>query len=278
MQIISRNINEAYSKVCRAVYLYGEDVETRGLKVRELTNVQIELKNPRERIITSTTRAMSMCYMVGELCFYLNKATSLEQIAYYGAFWRRVSDDGKTVRSAYGHRLFNGQLQYAITVLSNDMYSRKAVMPIYNPTDAVESKDNPCTMFLQFLIRQGRLDCYTFMRSNDIWLGLPYDIAFFTIVQEIVLTVLRTTYPHLLMGSYFHHATSLHCYNEHIDELWDISSEQTCTNVVMPEVTLYDVTGWFQDLLIYEQAYRTNTRPISVGNDGLQGWLGQWLK
>jgi thymidylate synthase len=266
--------------VCRALYLYGDDVTTRGLKVRELTNVQLELKQPRARIASSKVRKMSMRYMVGELCFYLNKSTRLEDIAYYGSFWRRVSDDGETVRSAYGNRLFNGQFKYAIDCLFSDKYSRKAVMSIYAASDAVESKDNPCTIALQLLIRRDKLDCYAFMRSNDGWLGLPYDLAFFTIVQEMALVVLQPAYPGLTMGSYFHHATSLHCYDEHVDALWPIAEERGLTSVDMPEMTKQDVTEWFSELLMWEQAYREDGKPPLPFNVllGMQGWLAQWLK
>jgi thymidylate synthase len=280
MHIKARSMDEAYRKACQAIYLYGDDIVTRGLKVRELTNVTIELKNPRDRIISSKTRAMSMRYMVGEMCFYLNGSTILDDIAFYGPFWRKVSDDGQFVNSAYGYRLFRGQFKYAVNCLVKDEYSRKAVMPIYTIDDAKESKDNPCTMCLQFLVRADKLDMYVHMRSNDVWLGLPYDVAFFTLLQEIALVELQQTYPFLTIGTYYHNATSLHCYEEHVDELWDVKSECGVKHVVMPQVDSIDVKTWFRDLLEWEEAYRTHGRPPLPFNilTGIQGWLTQWLR
>ena len=277
MQVVGSSMNEVYRVLCQAIYLRGEDVMARGLMTRELTNVEIVLENPRDRIVSSRVRAMSMRYMTGEICFYLDRAVDLERIAFYGPFWRKVSDDGQRVRSAYGDRLFTGQFVYAINTLEADKYSRKAVMPIYNPNDALASKDNPCTMFLQLMIRNDRLDCHVFMRSNDVWLGLPYDAAFFTFLQEIALVILRQTYPELQMGTYYHHATSLHCYNEHIDALWDVKNEWDLPPVVMPEVTIDDVYNWFYALLEEERGYRQHGQ-VPFDLPGVQGWFAQWLR
>jgi len=284
VRIISKSMNDAYRKACQALYLHGNDVVTRDLKVRELTNVQIELSDPTARLITSKARDVDMRYMVGELCFFLGGSTDLEQIAFYSSFWRKVSDDGKTVNSAYGERLFYSynpetliQFDYAIRCLEQDEFSRKAVMPIYRTTDAKTSKDNPCTMFLQLMIRDDHLDCYAFMRSNDIWLGLPYDVAFFTLIQEIAFVQLKLTYPFLQMGRYYHHATSLHCYDNHIDALWDIKREVGLRPARMPEVSDGDVFSWFTNLLQYERSYRAH-RHDAILMPGIQGWLAQWLK
>jgi thymidylate synthase len=280
MHIKARSMDEAYRKACQAIYLYGDDVTTRGLMVRELTNVTIELKNPRDRVVSSKVRKMSMRYMVGEMCFYLNGSTMLDDIAFYGPFWRKVSDDGQFVNSAYGNRLFTGQFKYAVDCLVKDKHSRKAVMPIYRVDDARESKDNPCTMSLQLMIRADRLDLYVHMRSNDVWLGLPYDAAFFTLLQEIALVTLQQAYPSLTMGAYYHNATSLHCYEEHIDALWDVKRECGVKHVVMPQIDGIDVETWFQDLLEWETAYREDGKSPLPFNalSGVQGWLAQWLR
>lgn len=278
MLISGRSMSSIYRRVCQVLYLYGDDVEARGLMTRELTNVELALSNPRDRLINSVVRKMSMRYMTGEMCFYLRGSTKLDDIAYYGPFWRKVSDDGETVNSAYGYRLLDGgQLGYALRCLRSDPSTRKAVMPIYTSTDAKDSKDNPCTMFLQLMMRKGALDCYTFMRSNDVWLGLPYDAAFFTLLQEIAFVELRQDYPSLRLGTYYHRATSLHCYEEHVDALWDVKREPTHRATLMPEVTIEDVDDWFHCLLNYEQARRCSREAV-MPNVGLQGWLAQWLK
>lgn len=278
MTLQSDSMHDLYSMACSKVYIYGDDIITRGLKVRELNNVELVLTNPRDRLVNSPARNMSLRYMVGEMCFYLNGSTDLDSIAFYGPFWRRVSDDGVTVRSAYGYRLFNlGQFEYAVKCLLEDPTTRKAVMPIYAPTDAVKSKDNPCTMFLQLMIRNNALNCYVFMRSNDIWLGLPYDAAFFTFLQEMCYNSLLLAMPTLRLGSYFHHATSLHCYDEHIDDIWEVQCEEDVLNEFMPAMTRADLSTWFVQLIEHEIEYRKHKYAVPT-LPGMQGWMLKQLR
>jgi hypothetical protein len=65
----------------------------------------------------------------------------------------------------------------------------------------------PCTLSLQFLIRDKRLNCIATMRSNDIVWGLTYDVFNFTMIQEYV--AVKVGIP---LGDYFHNAGSLHLY------------------------------------------------------------------
>lgn len=74
------------------------------------------------------------------------------------------------------------------------------------------SKDVPCTVAWHFQIRDGRLNLSVFMRSNDVWLGLPYDILSFTTVQRVVASALGVE-----AGEYVHIADNLHLYEEHFE-------------------------------------------------------------
>lgn len=254
--------SDAYKEVCRALTT-APTVSARGLKTKEVVMAHIELLDPRARIVTQKGRDLDMRYCVGELCYFLAGRTDLASIYHYSKFWAKVSDDGKTVNSAYGYRLFNAknmhdytQLDYIVEVLIADPSSRKAVMPIYDRQDAHDSRDNPCTMFLQFLIRDNALQCHVFMRSNDVWLGLPYDIAFFTLVQEIVYMKLTRYVSNLTLGHYFHNAISMHAYENNWTGVYDCSTETNMPNHSVPELTLLDVDNWFNDLLTFEKAER----------------------
>ena len=83
----------------------------------------------------------------------------------------------------------------------------------------IETKDEPCTIALQFRIRDNKLHCTGIMRSNDIWYGFPYDIAFFTELQMMMADELGVEY-----GSYTHFVTSLHVYNKDLDKIIKIIS------------------------------------------------------
>lgn len=282
------DINDIYHELTRDLIFRGKLIVTRGLVTNELVNVELELANPRARFVTHQTRKMSMKYFVGELCFYLSGSTSLNFIAHYGPFWKQVSDDGATVNSAYGARMFGRPgthmlshptpFWYAMDLLIADMHSRKAVVPIYAAEDSRPSKDNPCTMHMQFLIRDNRLDLHVFMRSNDVWLGVPYDVAFFTIAQEIAWVHLRARYPYLELGSYFHHAMSLHVYAEHLTGIANIAAQPRATSLEAPPIVQEDLTSWFDDLRTYEMSKRGVVLYKSESKrTAFQDWCKSWL-
>lgn len=266
MIVAGDNISGMYVNLCKALQENGETVEARGLTTRELTNVQLQLSDPRNRFVNVSDRDMDMRYCIGELCFFLAGRIDLSSIAHYSKFWKMVSDDGMIVNSAYGERLFYRenkhcyrQFDYAIDNLIQDPSTRKAVMPIYTPEDARPSNDNPCTMFVQLLIRDNRLHAYTYMRSNDVWLGVPYDVAFFTLLQEMAFVLLRRHYPELKLGFYFHNVTSMHMYERNYDGVFKITKNglmNTKHAYKAPELTDTDLSTWFNDLLTYEKAYR----------------------
>lgn len=258
-------IDNIYLSVCGDALLRGDYVKTRGLMTKELLNVIIELYNPKMRFVTHEARDMNMRYFIGELCHYLDGRTDLASIAHYSKFWEKVSDDGQTINSCYGNRLFKrryanegdlSQFEYALQCLVKDKNSRKAIMMIYERQDARPSKDNPCTLLLQFIIRDDELYLYTNMRSQDIWLGVPYDFAFFTIVQEAAFTYLRNVYPNLMLGSYIHIVTSLHMYENNFESAKDLINNIKFKPIVAPDMINIDVNDWFDDLLTYEKYTR----------------------
>jgi len=101
-----------------------------------------------------------------------------------------------------------------IDLLKNDTYSRRAVISLLDPNielNAIEL-DISCTVSLQFLIRNGKVDLIVNMRSNDVIWGLPYDFFFFSFLQELMAFELG-----LPIGTYYHLAGSLHIYERHYE-------------------------------------------------------------
>lgn len=89
-----------------------------------------------------------------------------------------------------------------------------------------ETKYFPCTAYLQFFIRDSRLYLSANMRSNDLVLGLPNDIAAFTLLQEKMLIELQKSFPGLSMGSYCHYAGSLHIYENNFGLIESVLSNK----------------------------------------------------
>jgi thymidylate synthase len=218
------NFTECYIGLIEEVYNNPDYISApRGLKVKERLGVAFGIRNPRARLPYIVGRKFSITYMIAELLWYLSGENSTEWIANYSSFWRSISDDGETANSAYGARIFKShpwiaegvlnQWNYVKSELKQDPDSRRAVIHIRTPSDSVHAKlDVPCTLTLQFFIRDGALHLMVNMRSSDIILGIAYDIPAFTLMQELLAMELGVE-----TGTYMHVSNSLHIYERHFD-------------------------------------------------------------
>ena len=184
---------------------------------KEMNNVKIMLNDINQNIVS--VRGISPSYLFGEWLWYFTGRNDMKFISKFGSMWERLSDDGVTNNSAYGYIMqkkfgFN-QVEKIIELLTEDPVSRRAVININTPNPSViTTKDEPCTIALQFLIRKNKLHCTAIMRSNDIWLGFPYDVAFFTELQKYIADQLGVGY-----GSYTHFVVSMHLYDRNFEDV-----------------------------------------------------------
>lgn len=210
-------INELYPSILRTI-LAGDEVSPRGQRTRELIGVRLELAQPAGNLLVSPKRALNYTFQVAEWLWILGGHNRLDLIQPYNSVMARFSDDGVHMTGAYGPK-FADQLPYVLAKLNEDPMTRQAVMTFWRERPG-QSKDVPCTISLQFLLRQRGLHLITTMRSNDAWLGLPYDIFTFTQLQRYVAMVLEVP-----VGSYIHQAGSLHLYEDKFQQAWDVIQE-----------------------------------------------------
>jgi thymidylate synthase len=210
----------------------------RGQLIKEVLGATLVVENPRARLILCPTRKANYGFATGEFLWYWTGKEDLETMLYYSKRLREFSDDGQTLNSAYGLRIrhqrydqqadpprFPTQWDVCRETLIADHDSRRALMLINRPEDQVRaqgpggSKDVPCTLSLQFFIRDKKLDLHVNMRSNDAVWGLVNDLYSFTLFQECMLEELRCSndLEDLELGRYVHHAGSLHLYERHFE-------------------------------------------------------------
>lgn len=188
-----------------------------GTVVGEVLNAYTVISDPTRGLVESGIRKLSTRYAIGELLWYLSGSNKLRDIKQYGKFWETISDDGETLNSAYGYRITSkfdfDQFNYVKALLTRDPLSRQAVVHIKDAVDTIDypTKDVPCTVALQYHIRNNKLHATTFMRSNDIWLGFPYDVFAFTSFQVLLAMQLGVE-----IGEYTHIAGSLHLYEKDV--------------------------------------------------------------
>lgn len=185
-----------------------------GGVVGEVLNAITIITNPINNIMKNNIRKLPMKYAIGEMLWYLSGNNELKEIQKYTKGWDRMSDDGETVNSNYGwciqHKYGFNQWDWCINELKKNPNSRRAVIHIKEPTPK-DSKDVNCTCILQFFIRNEKLYMTTYMRSNDIWMGYPYDIFQFTNMQILMSMQLGVG-----LGEYTHIAGSLHLYERNL--------------------------------------------------------------
>jgi len=208
------NINEAYINVCRHLYergnFVGNAANPRGA-TKELRNYMFTVDVSKDWI-NLVTRNTSLTYLLAETVWYLSGRNDVKFIGQFAKLWTKLTDDGVTNNSAYGYILqskhgFN-QITRVIELLKADPNSRRAVMNINVPNKhVIETKDEPCTICLEYIIRDNKLHCTAVMRSNDINYGLPYDFTFFVLLQKYIANELG-----LEAGTYTHFAMSIHYY------------------------------------------------------------------
>lgn len=244
------NFTEAYVDLLKQVYLTPEyESEPRGMRVKEKIGCTFKITNICDRLPYVPHREFSITYCIAEMLWYLSGNNSTEWISNYASFWRSISDDGLTANSAYGSRIFKqhkyqcfgsepssdwNQWDYVKDELRRDPDSRRAVIHIRMPQDSyMASKDVPCTLSLQFFIRNDELHQVVSMRSSDLILGIAYDVPAFTLMQELLALELGVR-----PGSYTHISNSLHIYERHYGMVEKIINDPTFVGKLANESAL----------------------------------------
>lgn len=206
----------AWRMLLEKIMEHGEHVAPRGLPTRELLGhvTKVDMSHP---VVVSQERKLGYRFMCAEAAWILSGDNRVETIAPYSKVISRFSDDGVFFFGAYGPRI-RDQVRHVVQALSADHDTRQAVMSIWRPNPPV-TKDVPCTLTVQFMIRDGALDCFLNMRSSDVWLGVPYDWFNFTMLTGYVCLLLREKYGlSLKPGTLHFYAASQHLYAENWDK------------------------------------------------------------
>ena len=201
----------------------------KGEKLYECFNVSLTFMSDQDCYFN--VRDPSLAYFEKELKWYASGSLALEDALECSKYWNNCTDNGRTVNSNYGYLIFHRkndkgytQFQHAYNMLSRSLDTKKAVMVLYGPDHAYMSNDNPCTMFVEFhTVYRGsehdrrQLDMSVYMRSSDVWFGLPYDVPFFRAVQHTMCSLLRKKHPDLEIGLYVHSAANMHVYWRNVE-------------------------------------------------------------
>ena len=219
MYIDIRTPSEAVEVAIELCLTYGEKTSPRGQETHEVMNPTFMIERPwmipyeiDNRELKSFIGAVEGLQLVGQ--------TTAPEVVISGSKVFSNYLDGNIFHGAYGARIY-GSLTRVAELLKKDPDSRQAVLTIFDWKQdlGTVSKDIPCTLSIQFFIRDNRLCMRVNMRSNDVWLGLPYDLVQFGALQGAVAKALD-----IEMGWYAHSVGSLHLYQKDVEKAKKIRS------------------------------------------------------
>ena len=140
-------------------------------------------------VINAKNRGISYRFMAAEAAYIISGRNDISYLADVLPGFDRYSDDGYYQTGAYGPQVVD-QMPYVISALSEDLYTRQAVMSIWRPSPR-KSTDIPCTLTMQFIVTDDengipQLNTIANMRSSDQYMGLIYDTFCFAIISSNV--------------------------------------------------------------------------------------------
>ena len=242
------NLHDCFQSELQSLTYSGKDINSNGSKQTELLFRSVSIDDPRKLSIDHPSRKFNPAYSVLEFLWYLSGHRKTNNIGKCANIWLKIQDEHDEVESNYGTYILGKQWDWVLNELESDRDSRRCTMVIHQPYHkTLNPKDLPCTQYLQFFIRENKLHLGVNMRSNDIIFGFCNDIFNFALFQQLMLNELRDIYPDLELGTYYHHAGSLHLYEIHNKMRDNILMDQCFS-----EETKYELNPWITRKYIEE--------------------------
>ena len=210
-----------YKEAIRQIMTEGIDIPNpwSGRTVRMLPGVTLRV-DAGESLPILTLRKIPLKLFIAEQIWFLmgeNKPTWLQQ---FTKVWDEFLEPDGTIKAAYGyrwrHHFGRDQMESLVKHLSENPASRHGVVVTWDPADdglGVDDKKNlPCPFTFTVNIAGGKLHLHNIVRSNDMMLGCPHDVAGFAFLQCILAEKLGVK-----PGIYTHSISNAHIYDNHFD-------------------------------------------------------------
>ena len=181
-----------------------------------------------------TTKKIHLKSVIYELLWFIKGDTNIEYLTENGVrIWNEWADENGNLGPVYGHQWRNwnsegvDQLVNVIETLKTNPNSRRMLVSAWNPSvlpDTAKSfSENvangkaalpPCHAFFQFYVAEGKLSCQLYQRSADIFLGVPFNIASYALLTEMMAQVCG-----FQAGEFIHTLGDAHIYSNHLEQV-----------------------------------------------------------
>ena len=139
----------------------------------------------------------------------------------FGSIYRRVGNNVEVKEV--------DQLQQLIEGIKADPYGRRHILSAWNPGELEAMALPPCHCFAQFYVADGRLSCQMYQRSCDMFLGVPFNIASYSLLTHMIAQVCG-----LDVGEFVHVLGDAHIYLDHVEQV-----KEQLTREPLPAPTLW---------------------------------------
>ena len=170
-----------------------------------------------------TTKKLHLRSIIYELLWFLRGDTNIRYLHENGVtIWDEWADENGELGPVYGSQWRSwpavdgrriDQLSQLVKAIRRNPDSRRLIVSAWNPADIERMALPPCHLLFQFYVADGRLSCQLYQRSADIFLGVPFNIASYSL---LLLMVARVT--GLEPGEFIHTFGDAHLYSNHLEQ------------------------------------------------------------
>ena len=170
-----------------------------------------------------TTKKLHLKSIIYELLWFLQGDTNIRYLKEHGVrIWDEWADENGDLGPIYGAqwrswRTADGntvdQISQVIQQIRNNPNSRRLVVSAWNVGEIVHMALPPCHLLFQFYVNNGRLSCQLYQRSADVFLGVPFNIASYALLTQMVASVID-----LQPGEFVHTFGDVHLYLNHLEQ------------------------------------------------------------
>jgi thymidylate synthase len=170
-----------------------------------------------------TTKKGHLKSIIHELLWFIQGDTNVRYLQEHGVrIWDEWADDRGDLGPIYGAQWRSwpapdggtiDQLTRVVEQIRTDPDSRRHVVSAWNPAALPAMALPPCHILFQFYVADGRLSCQLYQRSADVFLGVPFNIASYSLLTMMVAQV-----TDLAPGDFVHTFGDVHLYRNHLDQ------------------------------------------------------------
>ena len=170
-----------------------------------------------------TTKKLYLNAIIHELLWFIKGETNISYLKEHNVkIWNEWADENGDLGPVYGKQWRSwetpdgrnlDQLDNVINQIKNNPDSRRMIVSAWNPSDVGSMALPPCHCLFQFYVSENKLSCQLYQRSADIFLGVPFNIASYSILTHMVANVCG-----LELGDFIHTLGDAHIYQNHVNQ------------------------------------------------------------